>query len=53
MKATLEGEHALMGEVADAAHMEELGLKLFNFADNEDRNARFNRLVNSFLCAAH
>ena len=43
MKRSLTGEEALTSDVVAQAHIEAVGLKLFGYADKEDREARFNR----------
>lgn len=43
MKSTLEGEEAVSSDVVGQAHIETVALKLFEFADSEDRNARFSK----------
>ena len=39
----MKDEEAISNEVVGQAHIETVALKLFEFADNEDRSARFNR----------
>ena len=48
MKGQLTGEEALKDEAIAQAHIEEAALKLFDYADNEDRQAKFHRYL-SFL----
>lgn len=43
MKKSLVGEEALTSDVVAQAHIEEVGLKLFDYADKEDRAAKFHR----------
>lgn len=43
MKANLKGEEALVDESIAQAHIEEVALKLFDYADNEDRAAKFHK----------
>ena len=43
MKTVLKGEEALQSEIVGQAHVEEVGLKLFEHADKEDRAARFHK----------
>ena len=45
MKANLAGEEALKDETIAQAHIEEAALKLFDYADNEDRQAKFHRYL--------
>lgn len=43
MKKLLAAEEALSSDVVAQAHVEEVGLKLFELADQEDRSARFHK----------
>lgn len=43
MKKGLAGEEALKSELVAQAHIEEVGLRLFDYADKEDRAANFHR----------
>lgn len=43
MKQDLKGEDALGNDVVAQAHIEEVALRLFEVADNEDRAARFHK----------
>ena len=45
MKRSLKGEEALSSDLVAQAHLEEVGLKLFEFADGEDRKANFHKCV--------
>ena len=45
MKRSLKGEEALSSDLVAQAHLEEVGLKLFEFADSEDRKANFHKCV--------
>ena len=49
----LKKEHseneAITNEVAAQAHMENYALKLFLYADKQDREGNFGKLVNNFL----
>ena len=45
MKPELAGEEALKDETIAQAHIEEVALKLFDYADNEDRRANFHRYL--------
>ena len=49
MKAALREEEAVNNEVVGQAHIETVALKLFDFADAEDRNARFSRYTPTTL----
>ena len=49
MKRSLAGEEALKSEVVAQAHVEAVGLKLFEYADSEDRKANFHKYVVCFL----
>ncbi|XP_013421856.1 vacuolar protein sorting-associated protein VTA1 homolog [Lingula anatina] len=51
-KQTLEDNEALTNEVVGQAHLENYALKVFLFADNEDRAGRFSKnVVKSFYTA--
>lgn len=43
MRRGLREEEALSSDVVAQAHIEDVALKLFEFADNEDRAARFHK----------
>lgn len=43
MKKSLANEEALTSDVVAQAHIESVGLKLFDYADKEDRDAHFHR----------
>lgn len=43
------GEEALTSDIVAQAHIEEVGLKLFEFADQQDRNAKFHKCVSTSL----
>ena len=43
MKTALANEEAISSEVVGQAHVEEMGLQLFNKADTDDRAANFSR----------
>lgn len=43
MKSALKEEEAVTNEVVGQAHIETVALKLFDFADAEDRAARFSK----------
>ena len=43
MKSILKDEEAVASDVVGQAHIETVALKLFEFADTEDRNARFSK----------
>ena len=43
VKKTLQDEEALTNDVVAQAHIEEVALRLFEVADNEDRAAHFNK----------
>lgn len=45
MKKSLAGEEALTSDIVAQARIEEVGLKLFAFADQQDRNAQFHKCV--------
>ena len=45
MKSSLKDEEAVTSEVVGQAHVETVALKLFEFADSEDRAARFSRYL--------
>ena len=45
MKPSLAKEEALTSEVVAQAHVEDVGLKLFEYADNEDKNSHFHKYV--------
>lgn len=47
MKSALKGEEAVSNDIVGQAHVEEVALKLFDFADAEDRAARFTKYTNS------
>jgi vacuolar protein sorting-associated protein VTA1 len=48
-KTTNNTNEAITSEVVGQAHMENYALKVFLFADNEDRASRFNK-YNIVLC---
>jgi len=41
MKQSLRGREEMSSDVVAQVHVENEAMKLFNFADNEDRNGRF------------
>lgn len=41
MKASLRGREEMGNDIVAQLHVENAALKLFNYADSEDRNARF------------
>lgn len=41
MKQLLRGREEMSDDVVAQVHVENVAMKLFNFADNEDRNGRF------------
>lgn len=41
MKVSLRGREEMSNDVLAQVHVENAALKLFNYADNEDRNGRF------------
>ena len=43
MKSSLKDEEAVGNDVVGQAHIETVALRLFEFADTEDRNARFSK----------
>ena len=43
MKRQLKDEEAIKDEEIAQAHIEEVAFKMFDFADNEDRNGRFHK----------
>ena len=43
MKQENHENEAIQNEVVGQAHMENYGLKVFLYADNEDRSARFGK----------
>ena len=43
MKELLKGEESLQNEVVSQAHVEEVALSLFDFADKQDRNSNFDK----------
>ena len=43
MKTTLKDDEAVASDIVGQAHVETVALKLFEFADTEDRNARFSK----------
>ena len=45
MKPSLAKEEALTSEVVAQAHVEDVGLKLFEYADNEDKSSHFHKYV--------
>lgn len=45
LKRSLKGEEALSSDIVAQAHLEEVGLKLFEYADSEDRKATFHKCV--------
>ena len=45
MKKDLKHEEAVAIEDIGATHLEEEGLKLFDYADKEDRQGRFHKCV--------
>ena len=48
MKSELKNEQAISNDVVAQAHIETVALKLFEFADNEDRSAHFNRYTATY-----
>ncbi|XP_035687596.1 vacuolar protein sorting-associated protein VTA1 homolog isoform X2 [Branchiostoma floridae] len=53
MKSQLQGTEAITNEVVGQAHVESYALKMFLFADNQDRAANFNKsVVKSFYTAS-
>ena len=42
-KGPIQGEDALQSDLVAQAHIEEVGLKLFDYANGEDRAARFTK----------
>lgn len=46
MKKSLAHEEALSSDIVGQAHVESVGLKLFEFADQQDREANFHKCVN-------
>ncbi|XP_074656435.1 vacuolar protein sorting-associated protein VTA1 homolog [Tubulanus polymorphus] len=52
MKGELAGEEVMQNDVVAGVHVENYALKVFEFADNEDRASRFSRnVVKSFYTA--
>lgn len=49
MKKSLAHEEALTSDIVAQAHVESVGLKLFEFADEQDRDAKFHKYV-LYLC---
>ena len=45
MKTTLKGEESMQDGTIGAAHVEDVGLKIFNHADQQDRSGKFNKFV--------
>ena len=45
LKKALAEEEAVTNELVGQAHVEMIGLKLFDHADSEDRRANFNKYV--------
>lgn len=43
VKRKNKGNESMTNEIVGQAHLEEYALKLFNHADFEDRNGRFNK----------
>ena len=41
MKVTLRGREEMSSDVVAGVHVENAAMKLFNYADHEDRNGRF------------
>ena len=41
MKASLRGREEMSSDVVAQVHVENAAMKLFTYADNEDRNGRF------------
>ena len=41
MKGSLRNREEITNDVVGQVYVENAAMKLFNFADNEDRNARF------------
>ena len=52
MKSSLKDEEAVTSDVVGQAHIETVALRLFEFADTEDRNARFSKYVH-FITHTH
>ena len=49
MKKGLAREEALTNEVVAVAHVEAVGLRLFHYAEQEDRNSHFHKCVDHYL----
>lgn len=45
MKKSLAHEEALSSDIVGQAHVESVGLKIFEFADQQDREAKFHKYV--------
>ncbi|VDO94873.1 unnamed protein product [Soboliphyme baturini] len=54
LKVQLKNNETVLNEVVAQAHIEQYALKLFMFADNEDRASRFNKnTIKAFYTAGH
>jgi len=52
-KKQLQDVEAIQNEIVGQAHLENYALKLFLYADNEDRAARFGKYVTFLAYRAH
>ena len=49
MKSSLKGDEGVTNEMAGGARVEEAGLKLFTYADTEDKSGRFHKCCSSLF----